>query len=373
MAEVLELLTELIARESVTPNDAGCQDLIAERLGRAGFRVERMRFGHVDNLWAVHGESGPIVCLAGHTDVVPAGPREAWSSDPFEATVRDGMVVGRGASDMKASVAAMVVALERLSAQGHDAQIALLLTSDEEGPGVDGTRRVLDNLSERSVRIEAAIVGEPTCESVFGDTIKAGRRGSLHGRIPVRGIQGHTAYPHLADNAAHRLNDVLASLLEIEWGDGEGEFPATSLQVTHLSAGTGAGNVIPGSAEIRFNVRFGTDWTAERIQKRIQSALDRRPVGDIEFDVSALPFLERPGRLLQALGEAVESVTGTRPALSTGGGTSDARFFAAHRIPVAEFGPLNDTIHAANERIAISSLEPLADIYQSALHALSRI
>jgi len=352
------LLKDLLSRPSVTPDDAGCQTVIAERLAAAGFEVEMMPMGGVTNLWATHGSGAPLICLAGHTDVVPPG--EGWTNPPFEPTERDGYLYARGAADMKASVAAMVVALEQVAAEGHDGTIALLLTSDEEGPGVFGTKAVLEELAKRETRIHQALVGEPTSEKEFGDTIKVGRRGSLSGRLIVNGVQGHTAYPQLADNAAHRLAPLLVKLVDLDWGSGTEDFPPTTLQVSNLVSGTGAGNVIPGRAEVRFNVRFGTDWTPEAIQQRIEKALD----SEIGWSVSALPFVTPPGSLREKLRTAVREVTSVEPKDSTGGGTSDARFFAAHGIPVAEFGPINATIHAVDERVAVAELEPLVEIYR---------
>jgi succinyl-diaminopimelate desuccinylase len=368
MSDVYELLKALIACPSVTPDDAGCQKLIGERLKHAGFAVEFMNFGNVDNLWATHGGGSPLICLAGHTDVVPAGPRDAWHSDPFEPVERDGHLFGRGAADMKASVAAMVVALELAAATGHPGTIALLLTSDEEGPGIDGTRRVLDELVSRGLKIDGAIVGEPTSETTFGDTIKSGRRGSMGGRLKVMGVQGHTAYPALAKNALHRLAPAFAELIALDWGPGTTDFPGTTLQVSNLHSGTGAGNVIPGEANVWFNVRFGDDWTSKAIQSRVEELLRSNGIDEpVEWSVSAEPFLTPPGPLRDALSEAVFLETGIVPNPSTAGGTSDARFFAAHGVPVAEFGPLNATIHAANECVAIDCLEPLARIFGAVL------
>lgn len=366
MSEILSLLKELVSRASVTPDDAGCQAAIAARLEGAGFAIRWFNYGGVTNLWATHGAGAPLVCLAGHTDVVPPGPLEAWSSPPFEPTERDGELVGRGTSDMKGSVAAMVVALERAAAVPHPGTYALLLTSDEEGPGTYGTAYVLDRLAEEGVRIDEALVGEPTSERTFGDAIKVGRRGSVHGKLVVHGVQGHTAYPHLARNAAHELAPALSALVGVVWGNGTEFFPPTTLQVTHLESGAGAGNVIPGRAEVHFNLRFGTDWTVDAIRERVAETLAAVGVSSpVEWNVSAYPFLTEHAPMVDRLIAAIEAETGVSPARSTGGGTSDARAFAAHRIPVAEFGPSNATIHAVDERIAIEDLERLAKIYRA--------
>lgn len=366
--DVLELLADLIRRPSITPDDAGCQDLVADRLIEAGFHVRTLRFGETTNLWATHGTEGPLYVLAGHTDVVPPGPREAWDSEPFIPTFRNGTLVGRGAVDMKASVAAMTVALVRLVQSGHQGRVALLLTSDEEASGRDGTQRVLAQLQSEGVEIAGAIVGEPTSEETFGDAVKIGRRGSLNGKLVFQGVQGHTAYPQLAENAAHRLAEALPLLLSLDWGPEDG-FPATTLQVNHLHAGTGAPNVIPGHAEIGVNLRYGPSWTAGMIQARIADAMGPFQVS-IQWQPGAEPFLTPPGPLVDALEAAVEAETGVRPRRSNGGGTSDARFFAALDIPVAEFGPRNATIHAANERVELDHLEPLARVYESTLAQL---
>lgn len=364
--DVLDLLVDLVRRPSVTPEDAGCQDAIAGVLEAAGFAVRRLRFGAVDNLWATHGAGRPLVCLAGHTDVVPPGPPEAWTSGPFEPTIRDGRLYGRGASDMKASDAAMTVALARLTASGHPGTVALLLTSDEEGSGVDGTRRTLGRLVGEGVRMDAAVVGEPTSEERFGDVVKNGRRGSMTGSLTVEGVQGHTAYPQLAVNAVHRLAPALAELVALDWGPGDESFPPTTLQVSNLAAGTGANNVIPGRCDVQFNVRFGASLTPEAISARVEETLRRNGVAEpVRWSVSALPFVTAAGPLIEALENAVAGETGVRPRRSTGGGTSDARFFAAHGIPVAEFGPLNATIHAIDECVEVACLEPLARIYEA--------
>ncbi len=366
-----DLLKELIARPSVTPHDSGCQELIASRLDAAGFQVTPMPSRGVENLWATHGDGAPLICLAGHTDVVPPGPREAWTTDPFLPFERDGRLYGRGASDMKGSVAAMIVAIERIAARGHRGTVALLLTSDEEGPAVAGTRHVLDELASRGVQIDGAIVGEPTSEREFGDTVKSGRRGSMTGRLTVVGIQGHTAYPQFARNAVHRLVPALADIVSADLGAGTADFPATTLQVSDLHAGTGASNVIPGHAEVRFNVRFGTDWTADALQDRIGDIVRTHGITEpIQWHVGAEPFLTSPGPLLDTLASVVAAETGVSPNTSTAGGTSDARFFAAHGIPVGEFGPLNASIHAADEHIEIACLEPLTRVYERAVTSL---
>jgi len=371
MSEVLALTKQLVAEASVTPNDGACQSIIAGRLAAAGFTVESMPFGEVKNLWATHGEGSPVVCFAGHTDVVPAGPLEDWISAPFTPTERDGFLYGRGAADMKASVAAMTIALERVATQTHKGTLAILLTSDEEGPGTDGTKRVLNALVERGEKIDFAIVGEPTSDREFGDTIKSGRRGSMNGRLVVKGVQGHTAYPNLALNAVHRLVPALNALVGADWGHGNESFPPTTLQVSNFNAGTGAGNVIPGVAEVHFNIRFGTDWTVSVLQARVFELLSGNGIEDpVVWQVSAEPFHTSDTGLIEAITESIKAETGVDPEPSTGGGTSDARFFAAHGIPVAEFGPINKTIHAANETVEIACLEPLARIYADIAYRL---
>ncbi len=366
--DVLDLLRDLLSRPSVTPDDQGCQELIAKRLANVGFSVRHLGFGEVDNLWATHGEGSPLFCLAGHTDVVPPGPLDSWARPPFSPSERNGYLFARGASDMKASDAAMVVALERLAVAGHKGTIALLLTSDEEGSGVDGTRKVLDTLIREGIHINAAIVGEPTSEKLFGDVVKNGRRGSMTGQIKVRGVQGHTAYPQLADNAVHKLAPALLALTKLDLGTADADFPATTLQISNIGAGTGANNVIPGEVTVQFNIRFGAAQTVEWIQQTVSNEFLNVGIEDsIQWSVSALPFVTSDPALIDALQSAITEVTGVSPMRSTGGGTSDARFFAAHGIPVAEFGPLNATIHAIDESVEISCLEPLALVYEQAV------
>ncbi len=361
--EVVELARELIRRRSVTPDDGGCQALIASRLESLGFRIERMRFGEVDNLWARHGGGRPLVVFAGHTDVVPPGPEDRWTEPPFAGTVRDGMVWGRGAADMKGSVAAMVVAAERFvrAHPEHAGSVAVLITSDEEGPAVDGTRRVIDTLTGRGEAVDYCLVGEPSSVERFGDTMKIGRRGSLTGYLTVHGHQGHVAYPDRGRNPVHALAPALAELVTTRWDTGNPHFPPTSFQVSNIHAGTGADNVIPGHADVMFNFRYSTESTAEGLSHRTTEILDRHGLEyEIQWRHGGEPFLTEPGTLTDALAEAVESVTGDRPALATTGGTSDARFIAPTGAQVIELGPLNATIHQIDERIAVADLEQMA-------------
>lgn len=363
MSEVLALLKELIARPSVSPFDAGCQEIIAERLSRAGFVVESLRFGETDNLWARMG-TGPVrLCFNGHTDVVPPGPIEEWSSDPFTPTERDGYLYGRGASDMKSGVAAMVVALERLAASGEADGLALLLTSDEEAKADDGTVRALRFLLERGEVIQSALVAEPTSVSVLGDTCKPGRRGSLTGRITVQGVQGHVAYAHLAENAAHVLAPALSELVSERWDEGDDFFPPTSMQVWELRSGAGASNVIPGEAFLGLNFRNGPASPAEVLIQRTEAIFAKHGVRfDAVWKASAVPFLSPPGALAEKVASAIRSVTGIETNLSTGGGTSDARHFVAEGIETLEFGLVPVAMHGIDERVLISDLEKLAEI-----------
>lgn len=374
---VRALTEDLIRRRSVTPEDAGCQAVIAARLAAVGFRCEPMRFGSVDNLWAVRdgGRDGGTLVFAGHTDVVPAGPRPWWHSDPFEPTVRDGLLVGRGASDMKSSLAAIVVAIEEFVATrpSFAGRIAVLLTSDEEGPAVDGTVRVVDALRARGERLDWCIVGEPTSVATLGDMVKNGRRGSLSGRLTVRGVQGHVAYPHLARNPVHELAPALAALVAERWDDGNAYFPATTWQVSNVAAGTGAGNVIPGEAVVDFNFRFSTESTVEGLKARVQAILDAHGLdASVAWSLSGLPFLTPAGALSEALGGAIRAELGLTPELSTTGGTSDGRFIASICREVVEFGPPNATIHKSNESIDPAWLQPMKNVYRRTLEALLR-
>jgi succinyl-diaminopimelate desuccinylase len=369
----LELTRALIRRRSVTPHDDGCQRLLAERLQAAGFACEPMRFGDVDNLWARRGTSSPLVCFAGHTDVVPTGPLEQWSSDPFEPTERDGHLFGRGAADMKTSIAAFVTAAERFvqAHPRHRGSIALLITSDEEGVAVDGTTRVVEALRARGETMDYCIVGEPTCTQRLGDTIKNGRRGSLSGELTVRGVQGHVAYPHLAKNPVHLAAPALAELAATVWDQGNEYFPPTTFQVSNVHAGTGATNVIPGELRVMFNFRFSTASTVDGLKARVREVLDRAGLDyAIEWSLSGMPFLTPRGRLVAALSGAIEGETGRPPELSTTGGTSDGRFIATLCKEVVEFGPVNATIHKLNERVALGDVAPLSRIYERTLAAL---
>jgi succinyl-diaminopimelate desuccinylase len=367
---VLPLLRELIARRSLTPADAGCLDIIADRLRPLGFVLERIDGAGVSNLWARRGTQSPLICFAGHTDVVPTGPLEAWHSDPFVATERDGLIHGRGAADMKASLAAFVVAIERFVAAhpGHRGSIAALLTSDEEGDAVDGTVRVVEALRQRGERIDYCLVGEPTSVNRLGDTIKNGRRGSLSGRLLVRGVQGHVAYPQLARNPVHQAAPALAALVAEHWDDGNEHFPPTTLQISNIHAGSGAGNVIPGTLEVSFNFRFATASTADGLKNRVHALLDRHSLEyELHWQLGARPFLTPRGRLVEAVSASIADATGVTAELSTSGGTSDGRFIAEICDEVCEFGPLNASIHKIDEHIAASDLEPLAAIYAGTL------
>ncbi|MDI6749252.1 MAG: succinyl-diaminopimelate desuccinylase [Rhodocyclaceae bacterium] len=376
MSATLELAKNLIARRSVTPEDAGCLELIAARLAPLGFVCERLDStgptGRVANLWARRGKAQPLVVFAGHTDVVPPGPIERWHSDPFAPTEREGHLYGRGAADMKTSIAAAIVAVERLLAAGElHGSIAFLLTSDEEGDATDGTVKVVEALKQRGETIDYCIVGEPTSVVRLGDTIKNGRRGSLSGRLTVRGVQGHVAYPEKVKNPIHRVAPALAELAAAHWDIGNEFFPPTSFQISNIHAGTGATNVVPGSCEVLFNFRFSTASTAESLQERVHHILDRHGLEyELVWTLGGRPFLTPPGRLVAALSGAIEAETGISPELSTSGGTSDGRFIAEICPEVVEFGPVNATIHQIDECVPLADLEPLTRIYQAAFREL---
>jgi len=372
-SDTLALAVDLIARPSVTPQDEGCQALIAQRLSRIGFQPEAMRFGEVDNLWLRRGNASPLLCFAGHTDVVPTGPLESWTSDPFQPEIRDGHLYGRGAADMKSSLAAFVTAIERFVSEhpNHPGSIALLLTSDEEGPARDGTVRVVEALHKRGERIDYCVVGEPTSVKRLGDMIKNGRRGSLSGAIAVKGSQGHVAYPHLARNPVHLFAPALAELSAAIWDEGNEYFPPTTWQVSNIHAGTGATNVIPGELTAHFNFRFSPESTVEDLQKRTAAILDRHQLDyRIDWSLSGNPFMTRPGRLVEAVDRAVTTVAGISPELSTTGGTSDGRFIANICNEVVELGPVNASIHKIDENVSVADIDDLSRIYHQILCAL---
>ena len=373
MSPTLDLTAELLRRPSVSPEDHGCLDVIGARLAALGFRVERLGYPPVDNLWATRGTGRPLLCFAGHTDVVPTGPLEGWQTDPFEPVVKDGLLFGRGAADMKSGLAAMVTATERFLARhaDHRGTLAFLFTSDEEGPAVDGTRRVMQELERRGEKIDWCVVGEPTSHETLGDTIKIGRRGSLSGRLTVHGVQGHIAYPHLADNPVHAFAPALAELVAHRWDEGNAYFQPTSFQVANIAAGTGAPNVIPGELKVRFNLRFSTEHTVESLQRIVLGILDRHGVNyTLDWHISGLPFLTQPGVLTEAVSAAVNEITGHTPAFSTTGGTSDGRFIAPTGAQVVELGVGNATIHKVNECARIADIEQLTLVYERVMEKL---
>ncbi len=373
MNDVLVLAQALISKTSVTPADAGCLELIGERLNAIGFTLERLDSNGVSNLWAKLGNGAPLVCFAGHTDVVPTGPLDQWQSAPFSPTIRDGKLYGRGAADMKSSLAAFVVAIERFisSNPSHKGAIALLLTSDEEGDATDGTTKVIQKLKERHEQIDYCIVGEPTSNETLGDVIKNGRRGSLSGKLLVRGIQGHIAYPEKVRNPIHLIAPALSELAGEHWDAGNEYFPPTSFQVSNIHAGTGATNVVPGELELLFNFRFSTASTVQSLQSRTHAILDSHDLEyDVQWTVGGMPFLTPRGKLVETITHAIFDATGVKPELSTTGGTSDGRFIATICPEVIEFGPLNATLHKINEHVSVADLEPLANCYQGVLKRL---
>jgi succinyl-diaminopimelate desuccinylase len=370
---VLALTRDLINRPSVTPEDEGCQELMGARLKALGFELETMVFEDTTNLWARKGCEGPLFCFAGHTDVVPPGPLDQWHTPPFEATDIDGYLHGRGAADMKGSLAAMVVATERFIAQhpDHKGSIAFLITSDEEGPFINGTTRVIDTLEARNEKITWCLVGEPSSTNEVGDVVKNGRRGSLTGDLTVKGIQGHVAYPHLADNPVHKAAPALTELANTVWDNGNDFFPPTSFQIANVQAGTGASNVIPGEFKVQFNFRFSTELNEDTIKARVHSLLDAHGLNyHIDWLLNGKPFLTDKGDLVQATVDAIKAVKHQEPALLTTGGTSDGRFIAQTGAQVVELGPVNATIHKLNECVKISDLELLTDMYEGILERL---
>jgi succinyl-diaminopimelate desuccinylase len=371
--DTLALAQALIACRSLTPFDNGCQEILINRLEKIGFNIERIRCGEVDNLWARRGTSAPLVCFAGHTDVVPTGPLEKWDSDPFKPEIRDDRLYGRGAADMKGSVAAFITAIEAFVAEhpNHGGSIALLITSDEEGIAIDGTVKVVEALKARNESIDYCIVGEPTCVETLGDTIKNGRRGSLSGILTVKGIQGHIAYPHLAKNPIHLAAPAIAELALTKWDEGNEYFPPTTWQISNINGGTGATNVIPGEVMMLFNFRFSTASTVESLKARVHEILDRQNIDyDLRWELSGKPYLTPRGNLVEAISGAIKTVTGIEPQLSTSGGTSDGRFIADICPQVVEMGPRNATIHKINEYVEVKDLEQLPEIYRLTLENL---
>ncbi len=373
MPNTLDLAKALIARPSVSPHDAGCQELLIERLSQLGFTIERLRFGDVDNLWARRGTDGPVFAFAGHTDVVPPGPLEYWDSDPFAPEVREGMLYGRGAADMKGSLAAMITACENFitAHPKHAGSIAFLITSDEEAEARDGTVKVIEHLEARQEKIDWCLVGEPSSDKHVGDTIKNGRRGSLHGYLTVQGKQGHVAYAHLADNPIHRAMTVLDKLCQITWDEGDAFFPATGFQISNISGGAGANNVIPGMMQAQFNLRFSAALTPDDIKQRVNAVMTEHNVNhELQWHLSGNPFITPSGALVDAAREAINEIMKIDPTLSTAGGTSDGRFIAPTGAQVLELGPCNETIHQINECVSVEDLDSLAVIYEQILMKL---
>ena len=372
-SETLELSLQLLRQPSVTPVDHTCQDIMAKRLEKIGFNIENMRFDDVDNLWARKGTEAPLFCFAGHTDVVPTGSLDAWNSDPFAPEIRDGKLYGRGSADMKTALAAMVIASERFVKKhpNHKGSIAFLITSDEEGPSINGTVKVIETLEARNEKMDWCLVGEPSSTNNLGDIVKNGRRGSLNANLMVKGKQGHVAYPHLAINPIHSFSKALAELCETVWDNGNEYFPATTFQVSNINSGTGATNVVPGTLNTLFNFRYSTEVTAEELKARTLEILDRHNVEyEISWTLSGLPFLTPVGELVNAAKSAILNVTGVETELSTSGGTSDGRFIAPTGAQVLELGVLNATIHQINEHVNVDDLEPLAEIYEQILENL---
>ena len=369
----IDLLCELVKRESVTPDDAGCQGLLIERLQAMGFECETLQFGDVTNLWARRGTTAPVLCFAGHTDVVPPGDSTQWSSNPFQPTVKDGVIYGRGTADMKSGLASIIVAIEnflQVNAK-HKGSIALLITSDEEGRARDGTLKVMETLSKRGESIDWCVIGEPSSQDALGDLIRIGRRGSLSGMLKVMGTQGHVAYPHLADNPIRRFAPVLSELHNIEWDQGNEHFPPSSFQVVDIKSGVGAPNVTPAELSARFNFRYSTVWNHESLKKRVHEVFDAHDIDyELNWHLSGEPFLTKPGRLIDAAVQAVTESTGKEPLLSTGGGTSDGRFISPAGVDVVELGPVNASIHKIDEHVRIADVIQLTGIYTRILQLL---
>lgn len=370
---VIELLCDLLRRRSVTPDDAGCQQVLANRLTALGFECETLVFSEVTNLWARRGSGSPLLCFAGHTDVVPPGDESMWHADPFEPTFDGDLLYGRGSADMKGGLAAMIVALEQYLAENpdHNGSLALLITSDEEGPARDGTLKVMDTLNDRGEHIDWCVLGEPSSQNTLGDVVRVGRRGSLSGIVTINGTQGHVAYPHLADNPIRRFAPTLAELHNIEWDGGNDYFPPTSFQVVDIQSDTGAPNVTPAQLTARFNFRYSTEWTHESLKKRIYKIFDASNFAyDLRWHLSGEPFLTKPGRLIDAVSQAVTEQTGYAPKLSTGGGTSDGRFISPAGTDVVELGPVSATIHKINEHVSVTDVVTLTSMYRRVIELL---
>jgi succinyl-diaminopimelate desuccinylase len=370
MSQTLELAKSLISKASVTPDDNGCQAIMIDRLKKIGFTINLLKFGDVDNFWATHGDSGPLFAFAGHTDVVPAGDNKAWKTEPFEPTIKDGFLYGRGAADMKGGLASMVTATEKYIKENpnHKGTIAFLITSDEEGVAINGTVKVMDYLKENNHKIDYCLLGEPSSTSITGDVIKNGRRGSLNGVIKINGKQGHVAYPHLANNPIHLASPVLNDLCKQEWDNGNDYFPATSFQISNMHSGDGVTNVIPGDTRVMFNFRYSTETTKEELQKRVHEILDSYKLDyTIDWSHSGYPFLTPKGELVIACIDAIQKTKGIQTELSTAGGTSDGRFIAQEGTQVVELGPVNETIHQVNESVLVQDLDDLSEIYYQVL------
>ena len=370
---IVSLLRELISRPSVTPADEGCQEILARRLSRAGFRCEHLPFGEVSNLWARLGDKPPLLCFAGHTDVVPVGEKSGWSHDPFQATIVDGRIFGRGAADMKGGLAAMLVAVEQFLESGQEfrGSIAFLITSDEEGPAINGTRKVLEVLLERGEPIDWCVIGEPSSSVIPGDVIRIGRRGSLNGKLVVNGVQGHVAYPELADNPIERLVGVANELLQETWDNGSEHFPPTGFQAVSMTSETGAVNVIPSNATMKFNFRYSPEWTFRQLQIAVREIVEKHASNfDLEWQLSGEPFLTEQGDLTRAAISAIVEISGKAPCLSTGGGTSDGRFISPTGAEVVELGPVNETAHKSNENVGVADLDTLCQLYRRIIENL---
>ncbi|AGS39412.1 MAG: succinyl-diaminopimelate desuccinylase [Cycloclasticus pugetii] len=370
MSDTLNLTLALLKKQSLTPNDAGCMDLMAEYLQERGFKIEWMNFGETRNMWARKGSEAPLFCFAGHTDVVPTGPLEEWSTPPFEPTIKDGLVYARGAADMKGSLAAMMTACDRFITEHstHNGSISFLITSDEEGPAHDGTVKVIDTLNQRKEKIDFCIVGEPSSHKHFGDMVRVGRRGSINGYLTLFGKQGHVAYPELVDNPIHALAPILSKITAEKWDEGNEYFPPTSFQISNINAGTGVENVVPGQLNLVFNLRFSSELTPEDIKRRITYIVDQNSDNyELSWQVSGLPFLTEKGTLTNAVEQAIYELTGSTPVLSTGGGTSDGRFIAPSGAQLIELGPINETIHKVNECVRIDDLDTLSLTYSKIL------